>query len=378
MKLNLLAGFVFVFFLLSCGSSGGGPSTSGTVTFTVSPMQSTDYSGIGPMGSLNPRMGHAFPTDHGYFLFKENVYPPSYQVFAPAAGTIIAIQYSEGTWPDNSGQTGTYRDWTVTLEHTQDIKSKFGHMSSVEAGILAQAGTLQPDTEKTVSIAVSAGDQIGLCGGRPGVVYNLDWYVIDQNVSQSFIDTTRYGRIKNSAHFFGYCSTSLQSQYTPRFYNPEESPLATREATPLGGEICYDQSGKLAGNWFHNSTTASEAAITAYNNQLAFVYDQFDPDLLRVTFGGPEGEIGGSTISTPLGLYVTTYQVVGNIPDPVTVNVASGEVIYHLQGLELNSETTFEATLLVQMMGAETVSVEGFTGYVTSPVFSSNVETYIR
>ena len=368
---------LIILFCLGCGQQGGQVST-GTITFTVSPMESSDYSGVGPMGGLNPRMGHAFPTDHGFFSFRENVYPPSYNVYVPANGTITAITFTESDWPEDSGQTGTYKDWMITIEHAVDFKSKFGHMASLEASILSQAGELQPNVENIVSIAVSAGDQLGLCGGRPEVVYNLDWYIIDQSLSLDFINPDRYGRMKNAAHFLDYCSDELQMQYTPMFYNPAADPIVTRETQPLGGQICFDQVGKLSGNWFHNSITAEEAAITEYNKQLAFVYEEYDPALLRVTFGGPEGDIGGSDISSPLGLYVTSYQVVGNTPDPSQVDVSSGEVIYHIKGLEINNETTIEGTLLVNIVGNVIVSVEGFTGYVTSPAFSANVQTYIR
>ncbi len=374
----LILGVVFCVAALSFSCGRVLYSTNQTVVFTVSPMEASNFSAVGPMGSVNPRMGHAFPTDHGYFRFRENIYPPSYNVYVPANGTITKISYVVSEWPVNSGQTGTYKDWQIDIEHTPDIKSRFGHMSSVEASILAQAGSLMPDIQNTVSIPVSAGDVLGLCGGRPEVVYNLDWYIIDQSVNLDFIHPERYGRMLRAAHFLDYCSESLQAQYTPLFFNPNGVPVVTRETEPLGGKIDHDQLGKLSGNWFHNSITTVEAAIAEYNKQLAFIYDEFDPTKIIITFGGPEGEIGGSTVSTPLGLYVTTYQVVGNSPDPTTVNISSGEVTYQIKGLEILDETTIETTLLVEITGNETVSVEGFDGHVDNPSFTSNVQTYIR
>lgn len=363
--------------LAGCGSQSGG--SSGTVVFTVAPLTAGDYKAVSPMGNLNPRMGHAFPTDHGGFVFTQNTAGLYYNVYAPSGGTITEITYTENAWPSGSGQTGTYTDWTVKIEHTKDFFSTFGHMSSLEASILSQAGTLQPGVANKVSIAVSTGQVIGLCGGRPGVVNGVDWFVTDYTAAaKSFINTNRYGRALYSNHFLNYCSSALQSLYTPLLYNPDASPIVTRETAPLGGKIDFDISGKLCGNWFHNGITTVEAANSEYNKQLSFVYDQYEPTKLRVTFGGPEGVVGSSTVSTPLGLWVTTYQVVNNGPDPAAVNLSSGEVTYWLKGLAINNEETIEATLLVKITDDQTSSVEGFSGLISNPVFTANVQTYIR
>jgi hypothetical protein len=337
-----------------------------------------NYRAVGPMGNLNPRMGHAFPTDHGGFSFAQNVADVYYDVHAPADGTITEITYTESDWPGSSGQTGTYRDWTVKIRHTYDFYSTFGHLSSLEASILAQAGTLQPNVTNTVSILVSAGQHFALCGGRPGVVDGMDWYVVDYSLSKDFINPSRYGRLLYAAHFLDYCTQALVDLYTPLLYNPDATPVVTREVTPLGGKIDFDSSGKLCGNWFHSSITATEAAISEYNKQLAFVYDTYEPAQLRITFGGPEGEVGSSTVSTPLGLWVTTYQVEGNSPDPAAVDVASGEVVYWLQGLAINNEETIEATLLLKVIDSLTISAEGFSGHVVSPSFTSGAQVYTR
>lgn len=363
----------------SCGTQGSNGGHSGTVPFTISPMNSGDYKTVGPMGNLNPRMGHAFPTDHGGFAFTQNVAGTYYNVYAPAAGTISELTYSENSWPAGSAQTGTYQDWTVKITHTNDFYSTFGHLSSLESSIRAQAGVINPNTPTLVSIPVTAGQQIAVCGGRPGVVTGIDWYVADHTAaSKSFINLNRYGRMRYSIHFLDYCTAALKNQYIPLLYNADASPIVTREAIPLGGKIDFDSAGKLVGNWFHNSITTVEAASSEYNKQLAFVYDQYEPTKLRVTFGGPEGAVGSSTISTPLGLWVTTYQIINNQPDPATVNSASGETIYQLRGLEINNEQTIEATLLVKIVDNQTISVEGFSGLVSSPSFSGNAQTYIR
>jgi len=370
--------FAAVLALTGCGGQQSGDS-SGTVTFTVSPMSTGDYKTVGPMGNLNPRMGHAFPTDHGGFAFAQNTAGLYYNVYAPAAGTITEITYTESNWPNGSGQTGTYRDWTIKIRHTNDFYSTFGHLSSLEASILSQAGTLTVNNPNRVSIAVIAGQNVAQCGGRPGVVTGMDWYVTDYLAAgKSFININRYGRMQYSMHFMDYCSSALQNLYALLLYNADASPIATRETAPLGGKIDFDSSGKLCGNWLHNSIITVEAANAEYNKQLAFVYDQYEPTKLRVTFGGPEGAVGSSMVSTPLGLWVTTYQVVNNQPDPAAINVGSGEIVYQLRGLEINNEQTIEATLLVKVTDAQTVSVEGFSGPVSSPSFTGNVQTYIR
>jgi hypothetical protein len=71
---------------LSCGGSSGptSPSLPGSLTFTASPLASSDIGTITPLGNLNPP-GHTMPTDHIYFYHPTPVVP----VTAPAGGTVF-------------------------------------------------------------------------------------------------------------------------------------------------------------------------------------------------------------------------------------------------------------------------------------------------
>ena len=149
---------------------------------------------------------------------------------------------------------------------------------------------------------------------------------------------------------------------------------------PRIGQFCYDIDGKLVGNWFRSKPPIKKdenGDVYIYEDAdlLGFFYYNYDPSRLRIGYGAT-------------GL---VYAVIGNAPDPATIDISSGLVKYevtedytydadivNLQNM-LDSNTTDEDkkdsirqelqnllnsgdTLLVQMVEARKIKVEFFPG----------------
>jgi len=325
----------------------------GPITFTCLPVNENDYNEIYPLGSLSPP-GHTFPTDHVYFkLTTPWTYPPPYQVKAPADGTITEIYYSQYDWPEGSGHSGKYDDYSITITHTDTFKIKFGHISELENWVLEQAGTLELGWNPIETpIPVSVGDVVGRLAGSGGVQGDLDMWAIDENVKLNFIHPEKYSYAANAVCPLDYFEDNLKATLYQK---------VSRTAEPRGGKIDFDQPGKLVGNWFLENITDP---LGGWGKHLAFVYDRDDPSQIRVSVGGT------------LSILVGVYQIDGNSPDPAEVSAENGIIVYRLRGTtNWQGET---ATILAQVVDNEKIKVEGFEGHPSDPTFTSNAKYYTR
>ena len=317
---------------------------TGPVTFTVSPIDPKYLKRVEPLGGLNALTGHTYPTDHG------SLEPNGIrEVMAPADGIITELQFN--------GES--YR---LVITHTNTFRSWFDHLASVEPTILAQAeaagGKLLPGTElRGLNITVTAGQVIGT--GPKGAV-GVPWGVTDEDVTLNFIHPEKYGRMAHSVHFIPYCSPSLAEALLAKL---------PRKAEPRWGKIDFDEPGKLVGNWIlEDASGEGLLEESAWERQLAFVYDKYDPSQLRVAVGG--------VLNVPSGSGV--FAVVGNAPDPATVTTESGMVIYRLRGIAEFGETGITATVIAEVVGEEKIKVEGFPGHPANPQFTANAKYYTR
>ena len=315
---------------------------SGTVTFTVSPVDPSYLKRVEPLGNLNPSAGHTFPTDHGGLEFSG-----IREIRAPADGVISEIRCKEG---------GDYR---VVITHTNTFRSWFDHLATIEPSIMSQieavAGKLKPGQEaRMLKVPIEAGQVIGT--GPKGAV-GIDWGVWDEEVTLGFIHPDKYGRMVHSVHFIPYCEAGLAETLLKKL---------PRTAEPRWGKIDFDQPGKLVGNWILKGTSGD--ILAEWKKQLAFVYDKYDPTQVRIAVGGVLNVPGEGKV----------YQVVGNSPDPAKVTPDSGLVVYRLRGLPEWGEGGLTATIIVQMVDEETIKVEGFPGHPSNPRFTSNAKHYTR
>ena len=176
------------------------------------------------------------------------------------------------------------------------------------------------------------------------------------DVNNSFVNPGRYTqKYICGTHFIPYCEESLKEQYLA---------MLPRTAEPRIGTFCYDQPGKLVGNWMLEGL-AEESPETSWNAALAFAYDFFDPSKMLIG-------IGGYLVESP-----ATYLVHGRAPDPAVVDLSSGEVVYYLEPYDTNADAP-NITLLVQMVSEDKIKIEAFQGWVSNPKFTENAYDYTR
>lgn len=308
-----------------CGSTGTGPDDDGGVhpppngvaQFTVSPLDLDRIPLLIPLGHLAPP-GHVLPTDHVYFYqvnFDQRPIQPSsavLPVYAPATGAVNFMLHQAGD------------DWKVQFIVTRDFSYYIDH--------------LQPLPTLTVGTVVQAGDQIGTT--NPGGSLDLGAYDL-RTTRRGFIVPARYP--DQSLHCvspWAYFTEPLRSaMYAKMRRHPA---VADKD-----GQIDFDVAGRLVGNWFEESvpmnTTASGPA--GWPKSLAFVFDEVDPRVVRISIGGtvaPPGIWGIPVDATP----------------PATVSVTSGIVSYRLMYTE--STTIQYGLMLVQMLADDRIKVEVF------------------
>lgn len=277
---------------------------------TASPINPNAIRWITPLGNLNPPH-HALPTDHIYFYIadpdeRESPIDLRTEVVAPGAGTVSAIIRDLSGVPD----TGIY--------------------VSVSADITYYLGHVIPDIQIAIGTVLQAGQHIG----TTGTAYAMDLGVINRNVTQSFVNPSRY--IDNTLHADGplkYYGGVLQSLLY----------LKTHRLQPeCDGKINYDIAGRLSGNWYTISGTTT----------LSFVGDTYDPTQIRlsVPFGMKPGVEGGVASVDP------------GDPQPSDISAASGPIVYTLTSARTNLPAVGAPLgyLLVQMLDDTHVKAEPF------------------
>ncbi len=315
-------------------ASESGPIPAATA-FTASPLALDEIRAIVPLGNLNPRGGHVLPTDHVYLDYGGK---PDLLVFAPAAGTVFAIRdQSQG-------------DSKVEIRVDHQLCYYLAHLR-VEPGI----GT---------GSRVKAGQAIGRVSARSW----LDLGACDARVQlKGFLNPARYP-----------ASTLHTVSPLALFAEPLRSQLlakVAREGADKHGKIDFDQPGKLAGNWFHNTLSPEESQRGepgVWARHLAFVYDVRQPKAVRISIGGTVAPAG-------------VYAVPPGAPDPAGVGMGAGLVKYPLlpppqDPPQAGEFSTPVGILLVQLAGDNQLKVEFFptSNPAASAGFTSQAGIYKR
>lgn len=329
---------VSLFGLLMSPACGGSKSPtapeeiSGSLSFTVSPIDPARIQFIVPLGNMGP-WAHTFPTDHAYIYHHLGTtgFAPI-PVVAPAAGTI------NNTYPGTSGQSKIWvrvnSRYSYYFDHVI-LAGGFGVGSRIEAG---------------ATIGVSDG-------------IAFDFAVTDQLTKQGFIVPARYGMD----------SIYAQSPF-PFFVEPIRSALyakVQRVGADLDGKINFDVAGTLSGNWFEDSLPVVGSTtndVTVGQRQIAFARDVRFPDRQRVSVGG-------------LGL-TGLWGVPPGATDFVAVTPASGMVVYRLlyTGEPGGPPGTDQAGLLLaQLVDGGHLRLEVINDRVaTTASFTGQARNYIR
>jgi hypothetical protein len=120
------------------------------------------------------------------------------------------------------------------------------------------------------------------------------------------------------------------------------------------------------GNWFLEGLPEGDSSLvqSAGKKQLAIVYDQFEPALVRISIGG--------TLSV-FGL----FGVDGLSPDPATVRASHGLVIYRFVRSYIGG-TPAGGGLMAQVLTGDRLKVEAFSGNTPPAGFSAGAVVFTR
>lgn len=342
---------------------------SGPVKFKYFPIPENEIEWIIPIGKIgNPE--HAIPTDHMYYRGLQGAHVPwgtipgPHEVRAPADGFINWINWTTGY----SAEMGkSVDDFMVIIIHSNNFISVLGHVYDLDNHILEEAkkqGLKKGEDYGDymhVWIPVKAGETIGRATGG-------DFGAYDKTVTLTdLIHPEKYKALDFFLHTVNpldYYDENLQELLYQKCW---------RVGEPRGGKIDYDLPGRLIGNWFLKPWKGDEY-WTRHYGLLAFAPSVYDSSKIQIGFG--------CGLGVPENLMFTYENVEG--PDPATVTVQSGPVVYHLSNpvwKEVSGEWTLEIaklTILVQMISDEEIKIEWFEGHPENPSFTSSAKHYTR
>ena len=331
----------------SCGSSATAPSSTsssssnvtapvgGVAQFSVSPVADPVAGSLTPLGSLNPP-GHTVPTDHVYFYQQSLAGYPFNDVvrtvYAPAKGTVRFVQ------------SGTGNEVKVTFLATPTFNWYIDHLTLRASGL-------------SVGTVVEAGEVLGTAKAA------FDLGAWDSSVTLTGLATpSRYSsETLHCVSPWKYFTEPLRSQLYAKIHRAPG-------AADKDGKIDFDIPGKLVGAWYDSSLpkTNESSGPNGWPKTLGFVYDMYDPSLVRISIGG--------TIA-PAGVFGIEDDAIR----PENVSTASGLVTYRLRNAFQTSVTY--GVMLVQMTSDTEIRVEVFIGATSitgATGFTSNARTYIR
>lgn len=361
--------------------AGAGPAPKGlascgtaTALFTASPIDPANIRGWVPLGNLNPP-SHTFPTDHQY------IYLP------PATGTVPAVPLLA---PGAMSVTGARRtnystgnvDYSVTFMPCAEVSGEFGHVTSIDASLLARLGPFDQNCQsyspqpglsvtncytKYTSVPVAAGEALGTARG-------LDVSLFDARIPDlAYANASRWTR--NASRFDHFHVVA----FTDYLAEPARSAIAPligsfdgkvrRTAAPIGGTIATDLPGTAQGTWIQpGSPTYPETP------HLAIVPDNVDPAVIGVSMGASQ-----PGMSSGLVVFPPSTGAWNHAPSTIT----PGPTIHCW---EVGVGPTFfrRGVMLVQLVDATTLRVEARMGGTLTcdaqvPLaFTAAATTYVR
>ncbi|MEX1008406.1 MAG: hypothetical protein WD271_11240 [Acidimicrobiia bacterium] len=361
----------------------------GAGTITASPIAVDDIVFILPMGLMTG--GHVTPIDHGYFYIKGAAADPPQQapVYAPMDGNISSVtrtvRNSAPAATSDQTAAATFDDYAVTIEATCTFRVRFSNMVRLAGMLGDKLGDLGSNQTKTPNYSVKAGELIGYTGLPTARGIDV-WVENDDITLTGFVHPAQYTAAEawktHVADLFDYMKEPLESQLLA---------LDERDATPRWGKIDYDIDGKLVGNWFRVGSGGyaglQHSGEGYWDGHLAVVYDGSDPGQIDISFGNYQGT-------------AQQFAVVGNAPDPATVDPSTGLIKYELGQIEHYSADTGQAwdgrtylphlrtragssvtgTVLMQLVDDRSLKVEIFPGTRAADIsgFDSGAQMYER
>ncbi len=312
-------------------------------------LDSVEY--LTPFGLMTG--SHVTPVDHQYF---QNFKEPDLQidVYSPADGRVVSMQHF-GT-PVSENPTGVVDDFRLVIEHTCTVSSIFIHITELSDRLRDEAPEI--GQYSSVDISVTAGEKIGW------FTKNVDYNLVDLDyVTDGLIDPSSYVREPWKIHVpdtFDYFLPEIGAQM---------KSLSLRTEEPRGGVFTHDIDGRMVGNWFEEGTDGYQGVDQDryWGGHLALAYNHIDP----------------STLVISIGTFVDQsrqFAVLGNAPDPASISVATGPVIYELvewdywvgqerwdrmtwaEGIEAVPADSVHGSVLLQLLDDRTLLMETFPG----------------
>ena len=308
----------------------------GVALFTVLPTAPVPGLTLTALGSLNPP-GHVLPTDHVYLyswdlsVLGAPVQPGTRNVYMPATGALFLKLQSSGGIPD----------WKFMFRATDNFYFYLDHDL--------------PTIAMNVDSTYTAGTLIGTTDAGA----TLDLGAFDATVTHDgFLVPARYPyQTLHAVSPWKYFSASLQPAIYAQVYRAPS-------AADKDGKIDFGIAGKLSGDWFLQGMPAdSSYEPYGWSRTVSFVYDFYDPSLVRISIGGTIGAAG-------------VWGVDPAAPVPATVSTANGIVIYPLINPFDGGPPV--GRLLVQMVNDTQITIELFMGNNTVTQFDANSYTFIR
>jgi hypothetical protein len=322
MRVCLIAGLV----LILAGTTGNGGEPSKTkqpkeepLAFSHCPIDLDAIRSITPLGNLNPRGGHVFPTDHIYFDYAA---PKTVAVYAPARGTIIAFMKRND-------------EVKIEVRFSETIHYYLDHFVP-EPG-LKQGSVLE------------AGQALGKTTGRG--MFDMGCYDT-RTTLKGFVNLERYPLpTRHALSPLKYFAEPLRTKLYAKVQRPGDKV----------GKIDFDVKGTLAGNWFLQGLTVADSSRGSrdiWEKQLAFVPDPRRPPAQCVSIGG---SMAGAGI----------YPVEKDTPDFARETPQSGTVTLRV------TQNGKPAVLLVKMLAEDRIQVQFFTE-TEKPEFTKDAKVYTR
>jgi hypothetical protein len=338
----------------------GNYARHGTPIFTHEVVDIAEIRLIVPMGQADsgPKVNavtgagaHNIPSDHSSPAFADCLKP--HKTYAVADGTLVAISYDTGRWIPPAGQTQKLDDYSLSFQFTKNFFLFITHFTRLDPEMVNRLGELQDGDLKTYNIPVKAGTLLGYTGGSE-YLCTFDFWAVDLDSKPAFLGSPRYsGRGAHSVDPYQFFIEPIKGQMYAKLPDRPE---------PRVGRYDFDIDGKLIGNWFPVHPAGGGAA---YTPTLSFFYDNFDPS--KILIGNTETN--------------TVDAVVGNAPDPATIDQHSGMVKYELFDKDEKTDVAFtKAVVLVQMVEKRKIKFEVFPNKSASEVtgFDDQAEYYVR
>jgi len=260
--------------------------------FSVSPIAYGDFTGLVPLGNLNPS-GHTFPTDHLYFYLPTSVAggPPDITtVRMPGDAWVTQIRALE-----HLSAVPAFTDYSIHFQPCREYDAYFGHLQTIVpelAAALAGGGVCETrdvggesfrECKYALNHRIPAGAILGTSGGQMDQ-FAIDFGAID--LRQAPRQWANQARILGSNTGLPYIACPIDEFEAPvrsvlesRFGSYDGTILRT--TAPRCGTIAQDVAGTAQGIWVVEGTTN----LYPEDPHVALVHDNINPDLGAFSIG---------------------------------------------------------------------------------------------